>query len=298
MPDEEYDFTPASRLMQVDEIVAIAKIFVAAGVSKIRLTGGEPLVRKDADVIINRLSALPVQLTLTTNATRIAAFLSTLQASSIRSLNVSLDTLDREKFHFLTKRDQFQLVKDNIDLLLQAGFHVKINMVVMQGLNDGEIIDFVEWTRNQPIHVRFIEFMPFSGNHWSSNKVVSMATILGMIGQKYEYEKITDARNDTAKNFQVPGHLGTFAFISTMSEAFCGTCNRIRLTADGKLKNCLFSKSETDLLTPFRSGADLTPLIESTIRSKAKQLGGQFTNSFQALDALNIENRSMITIGG
>ena len=298
MPDEEYDFTPASRLMQVDEIVAIAKMFVAAGVTKIRLTGGEPLVRKDADRIISRLSNLPVQLTLTTNATRIAPLLSTLQNSTIRSLNVSLDTLNREKFHFLTKRDQFDLVKSNIDLLVSKGFHVKVNMVVIHGINENEINDSVEWTRNEPIHVRFIEFMPFSGNHWSSNKVISMASILGIIGSTYAYEKIPDAQHDTAKNFIVPGHRGTFACISTMSEAFCSTCNRIRLTADGKLKNCLFSKNETDLLTPFRQGQDLTALIATSIRSKAKQLGGQFDNSFQSLDALKIENRSMITIGG
>lgn len=298
MPDEEYDFTPASRLMQVEEIVALAKIFVAAGVTKIRLTGGEPLVRKDVDLIISRLSELPVQLTLTTNATRIEPLLSTLQNSTIRSLNVSLDTLNREKFQFLTKRDQFELVKRNIDLLVNNGFHVKVNMVVMHGINENEINDFVEWTRMEPIHVRFIEFMPFSGNHWSSNKVISMADILGIIGATYSYEKIADAQNDTAKNFRVPGHQGTFAFISTMSEAFCGTCNRIRLTADGKLKNCLFSKSETDLLTPFRKGEDLTQLITASIQSKEKQLGGQFTNSFQSLDALKIENRSMITIGG
>ena len=298
MPNEDYDFTPASKLMQVDEIEAIAKLFVSFGVNKIRLTGGEPLVRKDAHKIIEKLSNLPVNLTITTNATRIDTHLDTLLASSIRSINVSLDTLQRDKFFFITKRDQFDKVLENINLLLNHNFHVKINMVVMKGINDQEINDFIEWTRDFPIHVRFIEFMPFSGNNWKSDKVLTMNEILNIIQSKYNYNKIQDAKNDTAKNFEIHGHQGTFAMISTMSEAFCGTCNRIRLTADGKLKNCLFSKNETDILTPFRMGEDVVPLIKSCIISKEKALGGQFDNILEKVDSQLIENRSMRTIGG
>lgn len=298
MPNEDYDFTPASKLMQVDEIEAIAKLFVSFGVNKIRLTGGEPLVRKDAHKIIEKLSNLPVNLTITTNATRIDTHLDTLLASSIRSINVSLDTLQRDKFFFITKRDQFDKVIENINLLLKHNFHVKINIVVMKGINDQEINDFIEWTRDFPIHVRFIEFMPFSGNNWKSDKVLTMNEILNIIQSKYSYSKIQDAKNDTAKNFEIQGHKGTFAMISTMSEAFCGTCNRIRLTADGKLKNCLFSKNETDILTPFRMGEDVVPLIKTCIISKEKALGGQFDNILEKIDSQLIENRSMITIGG
>lgn len=298
MPEEEYDFTPASRLMQVHEIETLAKIFVGLGVTKIRLTGGEPLVRKDAKEIILALAKLPVKLTLTTNATRLHDFSDALAQAGVRSLNISLDTLQPDKFQLITRRDQFKQVYDNILLMIKRGFHVKVNMVVMKGLNESEINDFVEWTKDEPVHVRFIEFMPFTGNRWTSNKVFSYHEMLELIETKYEIVKLQDEKHDTAKGFQVPGHKGTFAVISTMSENFCSTCNRIRLTADGKLKNCLFSRTETDLLTALRAGEDVVPLIHQSIRSKAKELGGQFTTDFEHLHAEDINNRSMITIGG
>ena len=298
MPEEDYEFTPASRLMQLHEIEALAKIFVGLGVNKIRLTGGEPLVRKDAKEIILALSKLPVKLTLTTNATRLHEFVDTLEKANIKSLNISLDTLQPEKFQLVTRRDQFQLVYDNIHLLMSKGFHVKVNMVVMKGLNENELNDFVEWTKHEAVHVRFIEFMPFSGNRWTSNKVFTMQQMLETIEEKYKVVRLQDEKHDTAKGYQVSGHLGTFSVISTMSSNFCGDCNRMRLTADGKLKNCLFSKEETDLLTAFRNGEDVIPLIHQSIRSKAKELGGQFTADFEHLQAEDINNRSMITIGG
>jgi GTP 3',8-cyclase len=298
MPEEDYEFTPASRLMQADEIEALAKTFVNLGVNKIRLTGGEPLVRKDVADIILRLSKLNVNLTLTTNATRLHEFVDVLKEANVRSLNISLDTLQSDKFTLVTRRNQFKLVYDNIQLMLKNNFHVKVNMVVMKGLNENEINDFVEWTKHEPVHVRFIEFMPFTGNRWTSNKVFPYHEMLELIEGKYNVIKLQDEKHDTAKGFQVPGHKGTFAVISTMSENFCGTCNRMRLTADGKLKNCLFSKEETDLLSAFRRGEDVTRLIHQSIRSKAKELGGQFTTDFEHLHAEDINNRSMITIGG
>lgn len=298
MPEEEYDFTPASRLMQPHEIESIAQQFVQLGVNKIRLTGGEPLVRKDAASIITALSKLPVKLTLTTNALRLHHFADTLTAAGVQSLNISLDTLQPDKFLLVTRRNEFKQVYSNIQLMLQRGFHVKVNMVVMKGLNENEIVDFVAWTKEQPVHVRFIEFMPFTGNKWTSNKVFSYHEILQLIQQHYNTIKLQDEAHDTAKAFQVPGHAGTFSVISTMTAPFCSTCNRLRLTADGKLKNCLFSKEETDLLTPFRNGADIIPLIHDTIQSKAKELGGQLTTNFENLHTDEIKNRSMITIGG
>ena len=298
MPEEEYEFTPASRLMQPDEIEALAKIFVQQGVNKIRLTGGEPLVRKDADKIFLALSKLPVTLTLTTNGIRLNNFITVLKEANVRSLNISLDTLQAERFQLLTRRDQFQQVYDNINMALQHGFHVKVNMVVMKGVNDGEINDFVEWTKEKPVHVRFIEFMPFSGNRWTSNKVFTWQQMMEVIENKYTVARLQDEKHDTAKKYTVPGHAGTFAVISTMSAPFCEGCNRIRLTADGKIKNCLFSKEETDLLTAFRNGEDVLPLIQQSIGNKAKELGGQFTNDFEHLHAEEIQNRSMITIGG
>jgi cyclic pyranopterin phosphate synthase len=298
MPEEEYDFTPASRLMQAGEIETLAKIFVKEGVKKIRLTGGEPLVRKDAAEIILALSALPVELTLTTNGARLHEFAGTLKQSGLRSINISLDTLQPDKFALITRRNIFKQVKDNIDLMLQLGLHVKINTVVMKGLNEDEINDFIAWTKDVPVHVRFIEFMPFTGNRWTSNKVFSFHEMLETIEKQYSFIPLAGKAHDTAKGFAVPGHAGSFAVISTMTEPFCGTCNRMRLTADGKLKNCLFSSYETDLLTPLRNGEDVLPHIHGNIKAKEKELGGQFTTALQTIEAANIHNRPMITIGG
>jgi len=298
MPEEEYDFTPASNLMKAGEIEQLAKVFVRMGVKKIRLTGGEPLVRKDAADIILALSKLPVQLTLTTNGTRLHEFVPVLESAGIKSLNISLDTLQEEKFQLITRRNQFKTVYDNIQLLLSKNFHVKVNVVIMKGLNDGEINDFIEWTKAQPVHIRFIEFMPFSGNRWTSNKVMTWKEMLQVIEEQYSFNPLKNDVHDTAKAYIVPGHKGTFAVISTMSAPFCSGCNRMRLTADGKMKNCLFSGEETDLLSALREGKDVTALIHESIFNKKKELGGQFTTDFEHLHAEDIHNRSMITIGG
>lgn len=298
MPEEEYDFTPASRLMQPAEIETIARMFVEQGVKKIRLTGGEPLVRKDAAQIIASLGALPVALAMTTNGTRVHQMLPILKGARIQTINISLDTLQPDKFLLITRRDSFHQVRSNIELLLHHGFTVKVNVVLMKGLNDDEINDFIAWTTHVPVQVRFIEFMPFSGNRWTSNKVFTLQEILSVVSEQYSYLPLQGDANDTAKHFTVPGHAGSFAVISTMSEPFCATCNRMRLTADGKLKNCLFSQGETDLLTALRRGEDILPLIHASIGSKAKALGGQFSGTFEMLEAQSIHNRSMITIGG
>jgi cyclic pyranopterin phosphate synthase len=298
MPEEDYEFTPASHLMQPAELFSIAKLFVDNGVKKIRLTGGEPLVRKDAADIILRLAKLPVELTITTNATRLEPFIPVLEEAGVRSINISLDTLVAEKFLFITRRDLFDQVKSNIELALGKNLRVKINVVVMKGVNEDEIHDFIEWTRHSPVHIRFIEFMPFSGNRWSSNKVVTLSEILANISERYDYFPLNADAHDTAKVYAIPGHKGNFGIISTMTQPFCEGCNRMRLTADGRLKNCLFSKGETDLLTALRKGEDLLPLIYHNILSKEKELGGQFTTKLNEVDSSHIENRSMITIGG
>lgn len=298
MPEEEYDFTPSSRLMHADEIIGISTVFVQQGVQKIRLTGGEPLVRKDAASIILRLAQLPVKLTLTTNAIRLHDFAGVLEDAGITSLNISLDTLQREKFQLMTRRDYFDRVRSNIDLMVNRGFHIKVNMVAMKGLNDQEISDFIRWTKDEPIHVRFIEFMPFSGNQWTSNKVITWQEIISVAGNEFDIIPLGRDRHDTSKKYRVPGYAGTFAVISTMSAPFCSDCNRMRLTADGKLKNCLFSKTETDLLTPYRRGEDIVSYIFTSIREKKEALGGQFIADITRVEASSIENRSMITIGG
>jgi cyclic pyranopterin phosphate synthase len=298
MPVEEMEWMPQSKLMSAQEIVQLAEIFVSLGVKKIRLTGGEPLVRKDFGQILEELARLPVELTLTTNGILVPQYLEALKKAGVRSINVSLDTLQPEKFFKLTRRNQFAQVWDNILLLIQEGFRVKINAVAMQGQIEEELIDFVRLTRNLPLHVRFIEFMPFTGNHWQAKQVITAAQMLEWVKKEVEVVKLEDKTHDTAKKYQVPGYAGTFAFITTMSEHFCGSCNRLRLTADGKIKNCLFGKEELDLLGALRQGHEVTPLILQSLSRKHAALGGQFSQDYSQADPGAIENRSMINIGG
>jgi cyclic pyranopterin phosphate synthase len=298
MPEEKYAFAPAAKLMQVDEIETIAQLFVEHGVKKIRLTGGEPLVRKDAPKILKSLGKLDIELAITTNGIRVDEMLNELLEANIKAINISLDTLQPEKFLKITRRDLFHRVRNNINLLLKHNIRVKINVVIMKGLNDDEILDFIALTKYNNIEVRFIEFMPFSGNQWTSNQVYTLHEILVKVSSKYDVIPVEPEPNDTSSRYIIDGHIGSFAVISTMSQPFCDTCNRMRLTADGKLKNCLFSKDETDLLGALRNGQDILPLIQHTMKAKAKALGGQFSGVFENIDASKLENRSMITIGG
>jgi len=298
MPLNKTDFSPPQNLMQADEIILIAKVFVEQGVSKIRLTGGEPLIRKDADIIIKKLSELPVELTLSSNGVLVDRYIDVFKEAGIRSLNISLDSLDEVKFKRITHQNYFQRVFSNILLLLEKNFHVKLNVVVMRTVNDDEIIDFVQLTKSLPVHVRFIEFMPFSGNKWKTQEVFTHAEILSKLEGEFDIVKLVDGKHDTTKKFKVIGHQGTFALISTMTQPFCSGCNRLRLTADGRMKNCLFSNGETDLLTSLRNGEDILPLIKANVMNKKKERGGQLIELSEIKDPENIENRSMVSIGG
>jgi cyclic pyranopterin phosphate synthase len=298
MPDENMAFLPQARLMRREEIAGIAQAFVALGVRKIRLTGGEPLVRKDFGEILSDLSRLPVSLTLTTNAVLLHRFLPQLQEAGVSALNISLDSLDPDTFRRLTKRDQFRQVWDNIEQALAMGFRLKINAVAMDGMIQREILDFVALTKDRPLHVRFIEFMPFEGNGWSSGQVVPASDLLALVRERHEVERLDDEPHATARAFRAAGHAGTFAFISTMTDHFCASCNRMRLTADGKMKNCLFGAQELDLLGAYRRGEALAPLIRASVAAKHAALGGQLAPSYRETNPEQLDNRPMIRIGG
>lgn len=301
MPAEGIALTPRPHLMTEDEIVAIAQTFVDLGVTKIRLTGGEPLVRKEAHSIIERLGQLGVQLTLTTNGLLVHDFISTFKKAGIKALNVSIDSLQKEKYKAITRRDSFNQLWNNIELLQQNDFQVKLNVVLIKGFNDNEILDFIALTKAQKLQIRFIEFMPFDGNQWNKEKLVSYAEIIEQVHSVYsetQLLRIQDQPNDTAKNYKIEGFKGSFSIISSVTNPFCSTCNRIRLTADGKLKNCLFSNSETALLPTLRAGNPIEPLIYENIQSKHAMRGGMDNDAkFQNPD-LFTQNRSMIKIGG
>ncbi|TCI85015.1 GTP 3',8-cyclase MoaA [Tenacibaculum sp. M341] len=301
MPEHGIPLTPKSHLMSADEVFEIAKIFVEKGVSKIRLTGGEPLVRKDFLDILKRLASLNVQLALTSNAVIIDRFVDDLKVYQVNDLNISLDSLQPEKFHHITKRNQFKKVHENLLMLIKEGFRVKVNVVLMKGFNEDEIVDFINLSQKYPISIRFIEFMPFDGNKWDKSKMVSYKEIMNVVRESFgenEVERLLDAQNDTAKNYKISGYKGSFGIISSVTNPFCDTCNRIRLTADGKLKNCLFSATESHLLPQLRVGKSIEAIIEKEVKSKFKVRGGM--NSLEKLENpdLHSKNRSMISIGG
>ena len=301
MPEEGVQLSPKSHLMTYEEIYTIAKTFVAHGVTKIRLTGGEPLIRKDIPIILEKLATLPVELSITSNAVIIDKFIGTLKANGVKSINVSLDSLDREKFKEITRRDEFEKVYNNLLLLVSEGFKVKVNAVLMKGFNDNEIIDFIKFTKDLPISVRFIEFMPFDGNKWNMEKMVSYNEVMHYVHAAFpetEIERLQDAPNDTSKNYKIKGYKGSFAIISSVTNPFCDSCNRLRLTANGHLKNCLFSASESDLLTTLREGKSIEPIIQKAVAAKLKMRGGMDTLEKLQEPKLHSQNRSMITIGG
>jgi molybdenum cofactor biosynthesis protein A len=301
MPSAGIQLSPKESLMTSEEVYEIAKVFVHHGVNKIRLTGGEPLLRKDFGEILERLSTLKVSLALTTNGILLDRYLDDLKRAGLRKLNFSLDTLNPESFNTITLRDQFERVHTNLQIVLNEGFDVKINAVLLKGQNEEEIIDFIALTEREPLSIRFIEFMPFQGNAWDQSKTVSLASILERIEGHYgrdRVERLQDAPNDTAKNFKISGFKGSFAVISTVTNPFCDSCNRIRLTANGRLRNCLFSDKEQDLLGALRSGEPIEPVIQKVLQlKKAVRAGLDSPETFE--DYHNHQsNRSMIKIGG
>ncbi|TYP74320.1 GTP 3',8-cyclase MoaA [Aquimarina intermedia] len=300
MPAAGITLSPKSHIMTYEEIYTIAKEFVANGVTKIRLTGGEPLVRKDAALIMEKLATLPIELAITTNGVLVDRFIETFKKCGIKTVNISLDSLSASKNKSITRRDYFTKVYNNIQLLLKEGFEVKLNCVLMKGFNDNEIVDFIALTKKQPLQIRFIEFMPFDGNKWNMEKLVSLEDILKQVYNRYDisdFIRLNDKPNDTAKNYQIKGYKGTFAIISSVTNPFCDSCNRIRLTANGHLKNCLFSTTESDVLTPLRNGNPIAAVIKKAVLAKKNTRNGMDTlQKFK--DPAFHNNRSMIAIGG
>lgn len=302
MPAAGIPLSPKSHLMTFDEIYEIAKKFVDLGVTKIRITGGEPLVRKDAEVILKKLATLPVELSITTNGILIDKYREIFKVCNIRKINISIDSLDKEKFNTITRRKDFERIYQNILLFTNDPFFkVKLNCVLMKGVNDNEINDFIKLSEHNNINVRFIEFMPFDGNKWNLEQLVSYDSIL-KISESYfgkdNLIKIEDESNDTSKNYKITDYKGSFAIISTVTNPFCDSCNRIRLTANGKLKNCLFSDGEEDLLTTLRNGGNIETPIRISIQSKKKMRGGMDSQQQFTSNDLRLNNRSMIAIGG
>ncbi|XP_019841224.2 molybdenum cofactor biosynthesis protein 1 isoform X4 [Bos indicus] len=278
MPEEGVPLTPKADLLTTEEILTLARLFVKEGVDKIRLTGGEPLIRPDVVDIVAQLRQLEGLRTIgiTTNGINLARLLPQLQKAGLSAINVSLDTLVPAKFEFIVRRKGFHKVMEGIHKAIELGYSpVKVNCVVMRGLNEDELLDFVALTEGLPLDVRFIEYMPFDGNKWNFKKMVSYKEMLDTLRQQWpELEKLPEEESSTAKAFKIPGFRGQVSFITSMSEHFCGTCNRLRITADGNLKVCLFGNSEVSLRDHLRAGAseeELLRVIGAAVGRKKRQ---------------------------
>ncbi|XP_067013547.2 molybdenum cofactor biosynthesis protein 1 isoform X2 [Anabrus simplex] len=298
MPAEGVKLTAKSHLLTTDEILYLAELFVKEGVRKIRLTGGEPTVRKDLLDIVASLKQLKglETVAITTNGLTLTRQLVGLQRAGLDIINVSLDTLKPSRYELVTRRKGWERVMAGLDLALQLGYApVKVNCVVMRDFNDDEICDFVKLTEEKNLDVRFIEYMPFAGNKWNDRKMVSFQEMLKTIRNQFpDFCALPNGPNDTSKAYHVPGFKGQVGFITSMSEHFCGSCNRLRITADGNLKVCLFGNAEVSLRDAIRQGCsedDLLTMIGLAVRRKKKQHAGMMNLS-------QMENRPMILIGG
>lgn len=266
------DLSPSRDLLTTPEIAMLSSVFVSQGVTKIRLTGGEPTVRRDILPLMHQIGSLRSQglkeICITTNGLSLHRKLDSMVEAGLTGVNLSLDTLDPWQFQIMTRRKGFDAVQRSIARILEmnklgAGVKLKINCVVMRGVNDREIIPFIEMTRDKDIEIRFIEYMPFDGNKWNKKKMFSYEEMLDSIREKYpSLQKVQDHKNDTSKTWQIPGFLGRIGFITSMTHNFCGTCNRLRITSDGNLKVCLFGNAEVSLRDILRKSNNGDPIDE------------------------------------
>ena len=274
MPAEGLDWMAREDLLTYEELTRVARVCVERfGFDGIRLTGGEPTVRANLPVLIEQLSELGVDLSLTTNGTTLTNLAPTLVAAGLERINISLDSLQRVRFEQITRRDELDKVLEGIDAAVNAGLApVKINCVVMRGVNDDEIVDFARFGRERGVTVRFIEFMPLDAQgEWTNEQVVTKAEIVAAIGDVFELEPVVERESDPAARWRYVDGGGEFGVIPSVTEAFCESCDRVRLTADGMLRHCLFATRELDLRTLLRTGAsdeDLATAIASEVGAK------------------------------
>ncbi|CAG9466340.1 unnamed protein product [Pedinophyceae sp. YPF-701] len=311
MPPEGVDLTPKPQLMSTDEVVRVASLFAEGGVSKVRLTGGEPTLRKDLVDIVSRTAALPgiEDVGITTNGIVLGRNLDQLVDAGMTSVNISLDTLQPDRFARLTRRKGLERV---LDVARRAAAmkgrpratgapglrQVKLNVVVMRGTNDDELGAFVDLTRDADINVRFIEWMPFDGNAWDHGKMMPyrdmVAAVEAHTGATLRRER--DPYGEVAKNFRLPGHRGSVSFVTSMTEHFCHECTRLRVMADGNLKVCLFGHNEVSLRDAMREGAtddDLRYVLSAAVDRKRARHAGMFEIARQSANG-----RAMVKIGG
>jgi cyclic pyranopterin phosphate synthase len=300
MPEEGIDFLPHKHILRYEEILHLVGLSVQKGIRKVRVTGGEPLVRKGFIEFLQQLSDIKglKEITLTTNAVLLKQYAARIKACGIHRINISLDSLKPERFSRISGRDQFDRVWEGIQEAEFLGFDpIKINMVAIKGVNDDEILDFARLTLEKPYHVRFIEHMPIGNqNSWASEKFLSCIEIfeqLQTIGALHPVHKRNNL-DGPAQRYIFEGGKGEIGLIGALSNHFCDICNRLRMTADGHIRSCLFSDQEIDIKTPLREGrgdAYLLDLIETSIREKPANHGFKMYEPRKCV-------RQMSSIGG
>jgi len=277
MPAEGIDYLPKKQLLSYEEMERSLRVLARLGISKVRITGGEPFLRKDLISFLRRVRAIDgiEEINITTNGVLTAPFIPELKELGIKSINLSLDSLNRERFFKITRRDELDKVMATFHALLRHNMQVKINAVVMQGQNTEDIIPLAQLTKDYPVSVRFIEEMPFNGGgvqspvlEWNYRK------IYGQLQETFpDIYKISNKPNATAEHYAVPGYAGNIGIIAAFTRTFCGSCNRIRLTAQGGLKTCLYGQdvlNVRDILRDGASDATLTAELLKVFNSRAK----------------------------
>jgi molybdenum cofactor biosynthesis protein A len=301
MPEEGIHYLPKKELLTFEEIERLIRLMASMGISKIRLTGGEPFVRTDLMQLVSRIVEIPgiKDLHLTTNGVLTAPYIPELKRLGIASVNLSLDTMDRQRFKDITRRDDFEKVYDTLNALIAHDIPVKINVVVMEGKNIEDILPLVELTKEHPVSVRFIEEMPFNGegSHYASLNWTYLKIIEHIREQYPGMQKITDPQNSTSANYHVPGYRGTIGIIAAFSRTFCGTCNRLRITAQGTLKTCLYDDGVLNIKTLLRASQDDTLLKEKLLQAFRSRPANGFEAENLRKNHLPV-SESMSTIGG
>ena len=296
MPERGLKFAPKSHLLSYEELLYLMDILGSLGINKLRITGGEPFVRADLISFLKSLSnkAFLKKINITSNITLIRPYLDELEKLGIRDINVSLDSMEKENFRLITRRDEFDEVQRALFEMIERGFNLKVNCVVMKGENESQIIPLLKLAEEHQVSVRFLEEMPFNGSGVPKKVVLDYREILSHIEKEFTYIKLNDEPSSTSMNYLIDGFKGSFGVIPSYSRTFCGTCNRLRLSATGEIRTCLYGKEELNLKELLRGGANEESIREALILAvQNKPIDG-----FAAAEGNKHSYSSMTTLGG
>ena len=296
MPAEGIPLESRHYILQFEEMEKLIKIFHELGVNKLRITGGEPFVRKGLLKLLRKVNNIKEinSINITTNAVFIGNIISYLEELKIGSLNISLDSLNKERFFQITRRDEFDIVIENINKAIRSTIPVKLNMVVLAGINDDEILSFSHLAKDNPIEVRFIEQMPFSGGP-NAESIISADQIIAILHQQYPLLYEQSIQNSTARIFHNPGYKGTIGIIAGYSRNFCSSCTRLRITPEGMLKTCLYDRGAVNLKKMLRSGKTDMQIKDAIITA----VNNRARDGFESQERyIRNKNLSMAQIGG